>query len=84
MQATIKIDLDGVARSEIEKLMDRAMGSYMNALVTGSPSKMDFSQWSRTDWDGLIAVAFESCAPAVFVKRVIVIPPQTRQEIPFP
>lgn len=83
MIATIKIDLDGATRTEIESLMDRAMGSYMGKLIETAPAKIDFSQWDKADWDNLVKLAFEACAPAVFTRRIVVIPPTLIEEPPF-
>ena len=64
-------------REDIEDAMSREMGSYI--VSTG---KTDFAEWSKEEWAGLVKVAFETGAMAVFTRRISVTEPTIVPEEP--
>jgi len=70
MKAIIEVALEGVHRTEITDKLSTAMGSYIGAI-----GKPDLSTWSAEDWDNFMGVAFDVVAPAVFLKRLVLVPP---------
>lgn len=70
LSATVTIDLNEMARQEISDRMSMAMGSFVQHI-----GKSDIAHWSPEEWHQFLGVAFDVCASAVFLKRVIVVPP---------
>lgn len=78
MKAVIEIALEGAHRTEITDKLSTAMGSFITAI-----GKPDLSTWSGEDWDNFMGVAFDVVAPAVFLKRLVLVPPFDTEKIPF-
>jgi hypothetical protein len=70
LSATVTVDLNEAIRKDITDRMSAAMGSYVQSL-----GKTDFAYWAPEEWQQFLDVAFDVCAPAIFLKRVIVVPP---------
>ena len=78
MKATVHIELDNAMRQRITERMSTAMGSYI--VSTG---KTDFATWSPEEWQQLVGVAFDVCAPDVFMRRLVLVPPYIEEQAPY-
>lgn len=77
MKAIIEVALEGVHRTEITDKLSTAMGSFVAAI-----GKPDLSTWTGEDWENFMGVAFDVVAPAVFMKRLVLVPPFTTEHEP--
>jgi hypothetical protein len=78
MIATIELNIDAKTRTQICDQMSDGMGGYIEAL-----GKSDFADWTADEWQKFISVAFDVAATAVFMKRIVVVPPFVEEHIPF-
>lgn len=76
MKATVQIELEGPERVRITDMMSTAMGSFIQA--TG---KFDFTTWTAEEWQRFTDIAFDVCAPEVFLRRIVLVRPY--EEVPY-